>query len=151
MPPPPAISHNPEIWASASLLVVLAIVFAARQFSERANRAENLDDWDQRHFRRKDARRWSGCVFMGVIAALMFYSTRVPILDKPSARLWVTCWIAVLVLLWLLLGLAFADWLANRKYANRHRAALREEQREFWAGLVRKKQSPNTNGKTHYQ
>lgn len=138
---------HPETLATAAFLTGLAILFACRQWVERAHRPDDLDELDTEHFRRKDQRRFSGTGLMVLIAALMFASTRIKIVDKPAVRLWTYCWIAVLVLLLVLLFLAFADWAANARYARRHRNALRAEQQEFWRGLAsRLRQRHNRNG-----
>ncbi len=136
MAPKPTGTGAAEIFAVAGFLVVLALFFAYRQWVERSRRGDELDPMDHDHYRRKDKRRFAGTAVMLIIASLMAASTRIPTTDKPAVRLWTWTWICVLLLLMALLCLAFADWSANTRYAARHRAALRAEQRDFWRDLA---------------
>lgn len=73
---------------------------------------------------------------MALISASMLATlTLNPRASRSAARLVLGLWIGVLALLLVLLGLALWDWCANRAYARRHRAALRAEERAFWAGV----------------
>lgn len=148
MPLPIANAGNAQTFAGSLALLILSAFLAYRQWVERRDRDPDIDKLDQRHFSVKDLRRWAGCLLMALIAGAMLATLTVdPRASRAAARLALGVWLAILLLLLALLSLAFWDWLANRAYAKRHRLALRDEQRDFWARLrAQRRPRPDQNG-----
>jgi hypothetical protein len=108
---------------------------------DRRRRSVELADADRAYFRQRDVRRSVCSVLLGLIGVLMILSTRIDVhAGRTQARLWVWAWLVVLGLLAAVLLLAGLDWVANSRYALRHRRALLSEQRELLADLARARQ-----------
>ena len=115
--------------ASASFLWVVR---------DRGRRPDNPSPPDQQYFRHRDIRRFICSALLALIGILMLASTRIDYrVDRAHARAWVWTWLGVLALLIAVLILAGIDWLANSRYAIRHRRELLCEQREILADLAR--------------
>ena len=133
----------------ASLVAVLAGVFAYRQWVERSNRETDLSEADLDHFTRKDRRRLLGSAVLALIAVGMFVGLMLLSQARGNrlmARMSGYVWIGVCVLLCVSLILAMLDWVANRVYAVRHGRALAEERRAFFEEQIRQR-SAARNGR----
>jgi hypothetical protein len=138
-----------ETIAAALALLALAVFFAYRQWAESRARPAVLSPEDRAHFTRKDRRRWLNSLVMATMAALMLATTRIdPRANRAAARISLAMWLGVLLLAVLMLVLALFDWIANFRYARRHRRALRDEHRSILSDLVRlRRPSTPSNGK----
>lgn len=150
MPPRAAGSLVTETLLVALSLLLLAAYFTWRQWVEQRSREPGLSNEDIQHFRAKDLRRYAGSAVMTVMAVLVVVSTRINFRRGPAeGRLWAWIWMAVLGLLIVLLVLAFFDWRETTRYAVRHRRALLEEQRDYFASLRRdRRPRSGSNGQT---
>ncbi|GIW86977.1 MAG: hypothetical protein KatS3mg108_1301 [Isosphaeraceae bacterium] len=122
--------------AAGLLTVDLLLVIA--HLRERSRREAPLDDADRKYFANRDKRRWTGSVLMAVAAILMMATARIePRGDLAASRLYVLLWLGVLTLVAGLLALALSDWVANRRYAARHRRQLIAERDRLVAEAAR--------------
>ncbi len=155
---PFAVAGASEAVVIAVVLVVLALIFAVRQWSARRTRdGEELSEADAHYLARQDVRRWLGSALMMIIAAGMIAGTRIdPRVSRTNLRLFAAIWIGICVLVCLLMLLAVIDWFAIRQYALRHRRALADQRREAieaerrrWATLHAENSSPpGSNGRS---
>ena len=129
-------------------LVLLAITFAWRQSRDRSLRPFPLAEFDAAYLRGQDRRRFLGSVVMIVIAGAMAYGMTIDFRgNRLQAKLFIGIWLAIILLVFLLLALAFADWRATRDYARHHLRRLREEREAFLASQPTPPATPHANGK----
>jgi len=155
---PAASSGMTEGLTITSGVLVLAIVFAWRQWVERRDRVPDLSDDDQRYFSSRDVRRSWGTGLLVLIAAGMFLGLSInPKANRAAGQQFVWVWVGVLVLLCVALVMALLDWQANLTYARRHRReilearrALIEEEQRLRASTYQGEES-RSNGRHHPQ
>jgi hypothetical protein len=112
----------------ASVVGLTAGILALRQRYERGHRASDLSDADARHFARQDFRRAIAGSVMGLLALGIAVGAHVGHKVAGKANPWfVEVWLIVFGLIFVLLWLAWADWLATWHYARRHRRAMARE------------------------
>lgn len=127
MAAPPGTGAAETIAVAVGLLAVDAALLVAH-VRERSRRPAALDEADQRYYRDRDLRRGLGAAVMALAAVFMIAAARLRTVgDLAAARLYVSLWVGVLALIAALLGLALLDWLANRRFAARHRRQLQDE------------------------
>jgi undecaprenyl pyrophosphate phosphatase UppP len=125
-------------------LPAIGILFVATflglwQWFDRRARERDLSDVDRAHFRKQDLRRWFGVGVMVALAAAMAVVMR-----QRMPTSWMIGTLTVMILLIVvLLVLAFADLMATRRYARRHRRALAEEHTRFMLEVIRRASSSN--------
>jgi H+/Cl- antiporter ClcA len=149
-------ASNSEALSSLVLSIAvggIALVLGLHQWSQWRGRDADLVQAERVYFFRQDLRRAVGVLFMVMIAVGIFVGSRVPPLIADAdvkqalgviAGPWVefpisthanpqflTIWLAVIVLLVILLGLALFDWLATRRYAHRQRQSMARERLEI--------------------
>ena len=101
-------------------------------------RSRELPPLDQRYFRLRDLRRGLCTLALAAIGCLMLYASRINVqAGRTEVRLWTWSWLAIFSLLASVFLLAGFDWVANRRYAMRHRRELLIEQRELLVELAR--------------
>jgi len=106
-------------------VAMIAAFLGLRQWYERRGRTEPLTVEDEVYFRRQDVRRWAGVAVMLALALDVFGGSWVEPRVAGKGNPWFgVVWLVVLSLIVVMLGLAFLDLLATRKYARRHRRAL---------------------------
>jgi uncharacterized membrane protein len=136
----------------AAGLCLIALFLGLREWYERQAREPNLSPADDLHFRHQDMRRRLGVGVLLAIAVLALAGSRIaPRAAGRANVLFVALWFLVLTLIIVLLGLALADLLATRAYAQRHRremlresiAAIRQQARQASA-----RSREETNGPT---
>jgi hypothetical protein len=129
------------------VLLVLAVWFAALQWRERRGRPPGLPPADARYFGHKDIRRLAGSLVMLLMAGAMGAGLWLdPRAGQTERRLWAAAWLAVMALVWILLGLGLWDWLALRRYAYRARHRLDLERRQAAAEFRRLRRPPDGSG-----
>jgi hypothetical protein len=151
---------NSEALSSLVLSIAIsgiALALGLHQWSQWRDRDADLVEAECVYFVRQDLRRAVGVVFMLLIAIGIFVGSRVPPLitkfpydvdvrqairviagtwvetwmDGRANPQFVTIWLAVIVLLVSLLGLALFDWMATRRYAHRQRQSMARERLEI--------------------
>lgn len=122
--------------ASASLLLssgitLIAAFLGLRQWYEWRAR-DALNDRDRNYFFRQDVRRGLGVVVMLMLAASLYFGSRIPPKVAGQANLtFVQVWLAIGALIIVMLGLALLDWISTRLYARRHHRDLVTERRRI--------------------
>ncbi len=150
-----------------SLIVAgVAIALGLSQWSGSRDRDADLTEADARDFLRQDCRRGFGVALMLLLALGIFVGSRIsPLINtefpydlevRQSVRaisgawvetwvggranpLFLTIWLAVIILLVILLALAFFDWLATRRYAHRQRSSMARERLEILRETFRRR------------
>lgn len=119
-------------WLALGLIAVVALLLGW-QWAERRHRGTiDLSDDDRIHFRRQDVRRWIVAGALTLLAVGIHFGSRLPYKRNGRPNLaFVEVWLAVFALIFFLIGLALADWLATRAYARRHRTAIVREGMEI--------------------
>lgn len=121
-------------------LLMLTAGLAYSHVLARARREGGLSEADSRHYQALDRRRGLGLGIMASMALIMLATTLINTrVDRSNARLYIILWMAVVGLVCWLLWLALLDWRANYRYAARHRRALADEQRSYFAELARRR------------
>ena len=111
--------------ASNSLLIssgvaMIAVFLGLRQWYEWRARDSELSELDHRYFVRQDVRRGLGVAVMLVIAAGLYFGSRIPPKVAGRANLtFIEVWLAIVGLIIVMLLLAFVDWVSTRIYARR--------------------------------
>lgn len=106
-------------------VAMIAAFLGLRQWYEHRGRSESSSAEDDAHFRRQDVRRWAGVVVMLALALDVFWGSWVEPRVAGRGNPWfAVVWLVVLSLIMVMLGLAFLDLLATRKYARRQRRDL---------------------------
>ena len=142
-------------WLALGLIAVVALLLGW-QWAERRHRgAIDLPDDDRIYFRRQDVRRWVAAGALTLLAVGIHFGSRLPYKRDGRPNLaFVEVWLTDFALIFVLTGLALADWLATRAYARRQRSAivregmeiLREEMRLRAAQASKEKESGGRNG-----
>lgn len=131
-----------------AVLVFLAAVFAWRQRRDRSLRPFPMPEFDADFLRKQDRRRFLGSTVMFLIAGAMAYGMSIDFrANRQQAKLFIGVWIGAILLVFFMLALALADWLATRKYARHHLRRLREEREAFLASKLPPPAAPHANGK----
>jgi hypothetical protein len=131
----------------------IAVLLGLHQWSQRRARDSDLIGADRAYFLRQDRRRAIGVLIMLMIAAGIYFGSRIPPLIENApldadviqairiiAGSWVelssgahanprflSLWLEVITLLVILLGLAMFDWIATRRFAHRQRQSIARE------------------------
>jgi drug/metabolite transporter (DMT)-like permease len=109
-------------------IAVIAILLVVLNWLEQRGRDSELSPEDADHFARQRVRRAAGLAVMLLLAAGIFFGSRVPPRAGRHANpVFVETWLAVFGLIFVLLVLAIVDWRAIRLYARRHRTAILRE------------------------
>lgn len=133
--------------ALAALVGLIAIVLAWRQQVDRSRRGSDLSDADSLHFRRQDRRRLLGAGLMVVLAIGLVVGTEMSPGTREQPNLaWLRLWIGVCLLVLMLLGLALADWVANARYASRHRRSIEDERNALIRNELQKHRGAQADG-----
>jgi len=138
--------------AIASLLISIGVAGAAILLlillqRDRRQRSADLSPADVAHFARQDVRRVLGTVVMFLLAAGIYFGSRIPPGTKGHPNAWfLRVWLGVFVLIFFLLFLGILDLFATRVYAQRHREAITRERIEMLRDELMRRTYP-TNGK----
>jgi hypothetical protein len=123
--------------ASASLLIssgitLIAAFLGLRQWYEWRARDVDLSELDRKYFFRQDLRRGLGVAVMLILAAGLYFGSRIPpqVADHANLR-FVQVWLAIGSLIIVMLGLALLDWISTRLYARRQHRELSSERRKL--------------------
>jgi hypothetical protein len=129
--------------AAAGLVIgvtVVAVVLALRQWYERRHREIGLSEADARHFARQDFRRALVGVVMILLALGVAIGSRLAHERAGRPNPWfLTTWLAVFGLIFVLVWLALLDWIATWLYGRRHRRAIARARIEFLRDERRKR------------
>jgi hypothetical protein len=108
-------------------VVVVALGLGLWQWVDH-RRPATVSPTDERHFHNQDLRRWTVFGLMLTLSALMFVGIHLPaqVQKRPNLH-FIQTWVAVLGVIVGLLGLAFLDWAATRRYARRKRQEIARE------------------------
>lgn len=134
----------PDDLASASTLIssgitLIAAFLGLRQWYEWRARDAELTDHDRRYFIRQDVRRGLGVAVMLILAAGLYFGSRVPPKVDGRANLtFVHVWLAISALIIVMLGLALLDWISTRLYARRQHRSLASERQRILRETLRK-------------
>lgn len=132
-----------EDLASASLLISAGITLIAaflglRQWYEWRARERDLSDRDRSYFVRQDVRRGLGVAVMLILAAGLYFGSRIPSKVGGHANMnFVHVWLAISGLILVMLGLALIDWISTRLYARRQHRSLASERRRILRETLR--------------
>jgi hypothetical protein len=135
----------PDDLASSSLLIssgitLIAAFLGLRQWYEWRARESDLSDRDRVFFFRQDVRRGLGVAVMLILAAGLYFGSRIPPRVAGHANLtFVQVWLAIVSLIMVMLGLALLDWISTRLYARRQHRSLASERRRILRETLRKK------------
>lgn len=135
----------PDDLASSSLLLSSGIMMIAaflglRQWYEWRARESDLSDRDRHYFFRQDVRRGMGVAVMLMLAAGLYFGSRIPPRVAGHANLtFVQVWLAIISLILVMLGLALLDWISTRLYARRQHRSLASERQRILRETLRKK------------
>ena len=135
----------PDELASSSLLIssgvtLIAAFLGLRQWYEWRARESDLSDRDRVFFFRQDVRRGLGVAVMLILAAGLYFGSRIPPRVAGHANLtFVQVWLAIVSLIMVMLGLALLDWISTRLYARRQHRFLASERRRILRETLRKK------------
>jgi hypothetical protein len=145
----------PDDLASSSLLIssgiaLIAIFLGLRQWYEWRARGGDLSDDERGYFFRQDVRRGLGVAVMLILAAGLYFGSRIPPKVAGHANLtFVRVWLAVITLIVVMLGLALLDWISTRLYANRQFRSLASERRRILRETLRKKHVDRSSESEH--
>ena len=118
--PPDGPGSNSALISSG--ITLIAVFLGLRQWYEWRARESDLSDRDRRYFFRQDVRRGLGVAVMLILAAGLYFGSRIPPKVGGHANLiFVQVWLAISGLIIVMLGLALLDWIATRLYARRQR------------------------------
>jgi hypothetical protein len=123
--------------ASASLLIssgitLIAAFLGLRQWYEWRAREVDLSELDRKYFFRQDLRRGLGVAVILILAAGLYFGSRIPPKVDDHANLrFVQVWLAIGALIIVMLGLALLDWISTRLYARRQHRELSSERRKI--------------------
>jgi hypothetical protein len=135
----------PDDLASSSLLTssgitLIAAFLGLRQWYERRARESDLSDRDRVYFFRQDVRRGLGVAVMLILAAGLYFGSRIPPRVAGHANLtFIQVWLAIVSLIMVMLGLALLDWISTRLYARRQHRSLASERERILRETLRKK------------
>jgi hypothetical protein len=145
----------PDDLASSSLLIssgitLIAAFLGLRQWYEWRAREPDLSDRDRRYFFRQDVRRGLGVAVMLILAAGLYFGSRIPPRVAGHANLtFVQVWLAIVSLIIVMLGLALLDWIATRLYARRQQRSLATERLRILREMLRKKHVDRASESEH--
>ncbi len=134
----------------AAFVLVVAALLTWRESAERRSRTDDLSPDDGDHFARQDRRRDFGICVLGTLAAGLVIGSRLEPRAGPGVvgvvgvginPEFVTIWLGVVILLFLLIALAFRDWVALRRYAFRHRKEILRERIEILQDEIRRRKA----------
>lgn len=125
--------------ALSAVVASVAVLLAWLQWRDYRSRAATATETDRRYFALRDVRRTAGIVMLGLLAPGVYVGSRVPVfVTVPTAArgrapnpVFLAIWVSVFAVLFVLLGLAIADWIATRRYAERQRHAMAQERLEL--------------------
>ena len=127
----------PDDLASSSLLIssgitLIAAFLGLRQWYEWRAREVDLSEPDRKYFFRQDLRRGLGVAVILILAAGLYFGSRIPpkVADHANLR-FVQVWLAIGALIIVMLGLALLDWISTRLYARRQHRELSSERRKI--------------------
>jgi Ni,Fe-hydrogenase I cytochrome b subunit len=135
----------PDDLVANSLLIssgvaMIAVFLGLRQWYEWRAREQDLAEHDRRYFFRQDVRRGLGVAVMLILAAGLYFGSRIPAQVDGHANLtFVQVWLAIISLIIVMLGLALLDWISTRIYARREQRALASERQRILRETLRKK------------
>ena len=135
----------PDDLVANSLLIssgvaMIAVFLGLRQWYEWRAREQDLSEHDRRYFFRQDVRRGLGVTVMLILAAGLYFGSRIPARVDGHANLtFVQVWLAIISLIIVMLGLALLDWISTRIYARREQRALASERQRILRETLRKK------------
>jgi hypothetical protein len=141
----------PDDLASSSVLISTGITMIAaflglRQWYEWRARDAELTDDDRSYFLRQDVRRGLGVAVMLILAAGLYFGSRIPPKVGAQANLtFVRAWLAISGLIIVMLGLALLDWISTRLYARRQHRDLASERRKILRDTLRTKAQDGTS------
>ncbi len=141
--------------ASSSLLIssgitLIAAFLGLRQWYEWRARDEDLSDRDRRYFFRQDVRRGLGVAVMLILAAGLYFGSRIPPRVAGHANLtFVQVWLVIFSLIIVMLGLALLDWVSTRLYARRQHRSLASERQRILRETLRKKYGDRPSESEH--
>jgi hypothetical protein len=141
----------PDDLASSSVLISTGITMIAsflglRQWYEWRARDAELTDDDRSYFLRQDVRRGLGVAVMLILAAGLYFGSRIPPKVGAQANLtFVRAWLAISGLIIVMLGLALLDWISTRLYARRQHRDLASERRKILRDTFRTKAQDGTS------
>ncbi len=148
MPPAPDIDSASLIVSTVVLLV--AALLGWSEWRERRRRDSDLPEQDLGHFASQDARRAFGIVVLVLLAVGVIYGSRLPPrLDNRANPRFVGLWLGVFLLIFVLLALAFRDWVALRRYAIRHRGQILRERIEILRDEARRQRESHEDDNGH--
>jgi hypothetical protein len=152
-------------WISLAMAVGVAAVAATLAMGvwwERRTREPGLPDSERKYFLIRDLRRGLGIVLLAMIAPGLYVGSRLPTyvaesgaihpdgpaesaagplvttaLEAHPNRLFLAVWMGVFGSIVLLLGLAMIDWIATRRYAQRHRREMNRERLDLLREALR--------------
>jgi hypothetical protein len=125
----------------SSGVALIAVFLGLRQWYEWRAREPELSDRDRGYFFRQDVRRGLGVAVMLILAAGLYFGSRIPARVGGSANLtFVEVWLAIISLIIVMLGLALLDWVSTRLYARRQRRDLAAERQRILRDTLRKTQ-----------
>jgi hypothetical protein len=133
----------PDDLASSSVLIssgitLIAAFLGLRQWFEWRARDGSLSDQDRGYFFRQDVRRGLGVAVMLMLAAGLYFGSRIPPKVDGHANLtFVQVWLAIGGLIIVMLGLALLDWISTRLYARRQHRFLASERRKILRETLR--------------
>jgi hypothetical protein len=145
----------PDDLASSSLLIssgitLIAVFLGLRQWYESRARDGNLSDDERGYYFRQDVRRGLGVAVMLILAAGLYFGSRIPPKVAGHANLtFVRAWLAIITLIVVMLGLALLDWISTRLYANRQFRSLASERRRILRETLRKKHVDRSSESEH--
>jgi hypothetical protein len=135
----------PDDLASSSLLTssgitLIAAFLGIRQWYEWRARESDLSYRDRVYFFRQDVRRGLGVAVMLILAAGLYFGSRIPPRVAGHANLtFIQVWLAIVSLIMVMLGLALLDWISTRLYARRQHRSLASERERILRETLRKK------------
>jgi hypothetical protein len=145
----------PDDLASSSLLIssgitLIAVFLGLRQWYEWRARGGDLSDGERRYYFCQDVRRGLGVAVMLILAAGLYFGSRIPPKVAGHANLtFVRAWLAIITLIVVMLGLALLDWISTRLYANRQYRSLASERRRILRETLRKKHVDRNSESEH--
>jgi hypothetical protein len=144
-------SMIPEDLASSSSLIssgitLIAAFLGLRQWYEWRARDTDLTEYDRGYFFRQDVRRGLGVAVMLILAAGLYFGSRIPPTAGGRANMtFVRVWLAISGLIIVMLGLAMLDWIATRLYARRQHRDLASERRKILRDTFRRNAQDGTS------
>ena len=112
----------------AAVILIVAALLGYREWLDREARFPDLSAEDISHFQRRDRRRSLGLSILCILALGIVVGSRTPIRVGLHTNPWfLGIWLAIFGLIFVLLGLAFIDWVELRRFAQRKKTAIGRE------------------------